>query len=201
VTIDELTPLLEAWYEVAPGGLGLGPALTAGVRNPTLRKFYAKLGKLAELDAPWWRVGGQDSFLPLHQLRLEDGLTVFGVENQGCFIIAAPDAAEGNVFGSGDGLADDRVSTLTDLQVPLEECIVTFVLRETVLTSEPLGHRTTPDVIHAAKAGRHYRGRYVDRDEYDDFWWSDEVLVMNIAPFDYEKLVARKGAWRAPPHP
>jgi len=200
VTIDELTPLLEAWYDVEPGGLGLGAEQLADVRNPTLRSFYMRLGRLTEIDTPWWRYGGQDEFLPPHKLKTEDGATIFGVENQGCFVLAALDDANDNVVANGYMREDDGVENLVDIGVPLEECIVTFVLRESIFTTEPMNRRVTPAMITAAKAGRHHRGRFIYANTYDEFWLADDVWLMNNIAFD-ESLVAPKGAWREPVSP
>lgn len=197
MNIDHLTRLLETWYEVEVGGLGLGAERTDGIRNPTLRKFYSNLGRLADQGTPWWRVDRQDSFVPLSKLNAEWGMTVFGIENQGCFVIAAADQAETNVFGEGDGITLARLTSLTDLGVPLEECLVTFAIRETIFTSQPLEREPTAKITERAKQGVHYRGRYVCDDVFDDFWLSEDVLLLSGKALGIDQdLVAPKGAWR-----
>ncbi|MBI3437461.1 MAG: hypothetical protein HY054_02190 [Proteobacteria bacterium] len=192
--LEELTPLVEAWYEVPPGGLGLGDEKIATVENLTLRKFYAKLGQLTEIGTPWWSTGGQDEFLPVERLRQEDGLTIFGVENQGNFVIAASSDANTNAFASGIEL--DHVSTFTDVGAPLEEVIVTFVLREMVWTGRPFDRDAAADMERKARDGIHYRGRYVFRDEYDDLWLANDAILME---WSGHRLIVSKGAWRQTP--
>jgi hypothetical protein len=185
MNLEQLTDLLEKWYGAAPGALGIDRAMTANIANPILREFYARLGGLAERQTPFKHpksylrpLAAQDRVVSLSELRREGGGTIFGIENQGVFVIAASDdPAQANALVSGD-VSDLRLRELTDLGVPLEELLVTLTLQETIFSVQDRYRAGSPPLLKsrtAAMSGVRYRGRYVWPDLFLEFWLADDV--------------------------
>jgi hypothetical protein len=138
----------------------------------------------------------------LSQLRPESGATVFGVENQGVFIIAASDdPSQTNALVSGDvagDVEDLRLHEFTDLGVPLEELLATLTLRETILSVQDRYRAGSPSLLEsrtAALSGVKYRGRYVWPDFLLEFWLADDVWYTNTVG----EWAAHRNIWKQPP--
>ena len=170
MNLKQLTGHLERWYGVAPGGLGLDAVATAHIAHPTLREFYASLGALAETGTRFAHptshhrpLATQDRVLPVQELRREGDATIFAVENQGVFVIAASgDTGQQNALVAGD-ISDLRLRQLTDIGVPLEEILVTLALFETIFSVADRYPVISPPTLAKARAeaasGVRYRGR------------------------------------------
>jgi hypothetical protein len=209
MNLQQLTELLEKWYGAAPGGLGIDRAITASIANPILREFYARLGGLADPQTPYKHpksylrpLAAQDRVLPLSDLRREAGATVFGVENQDVFVIAASDdPSQTNALVSGDVAGDVeilRLRELTDLGVPLEELLVTLTLQETIFSVQDRYRTGSPPLLKsrtAASSGGRYRGRYVWPDLLLEFWLAEDVWYTN----GVGEWAAHRNIWKQPP--
>lgn len=206
MNLRQLTGLLEKWYGVTPGGLGLDAAATAHIANPMLREFYERLGALAESGSRFAHqtshhrpLATQDCVLPVSELRREGEATVFAVENQGVFVIAASDKEEQrNALAAGD-VSDLRLRQPTDIGVPLEELLVTLALSETIFSVSDRYAMISPSTLAKARAeaasGTYYRGRYVWPDLYSSFWLAENVWFMDG---DWMKSAAHRDLWRQP---
>ncbi len=205
MNLEQLTSLLEKWYSVAPGGLGLDAVATAHIANPTLREFYERLGALAESGTRFSHpkshhrpLATQDRVLPVSELRREGDATIFVLENQDVFVIAAPDqTSQTNALVAGD-VGDLRLRHLTDLGVPLDELLVTLALSETIFSVQDRYRATSPSLLKsrtAAISGVHYRGRYVWPELYSNFWLSDDVWYMDHIGCGW---AAHRSIWKQP---
>jgi hypothetical protein len=206
MNLEQLAGLLEKWYGVAPNGLGLDAAATAHIANPTLREFYERLGALAESGTrfahPTSRhrpLATQDRILPVNELRRQGDATIFVLENQDVFVIAASDKPEQqNALVAGD-FSNFRLRELTDIGVPLDELLVTLALSETIFSVSDRYAIISPATLSRARteaaSGTHYRGRYVWPELYTDFWLAENLWFMDG---DWIKLAAHRDLWRQP---
>ena len=206
MNLEQLTSLLEKWYSVAPGGLGLDAVATAHIANPTLREFYERLGALAESGTRFSHpkshhrpLATQDRVLPVSELRREGDATIFVLENQDVFVIAASDSPEQrNALVAGD-FSKRRLRQLTDIGVPLRELLVTLALSETICSVSDRYPLISPTTLAKARAdaasGTRYRWRYVWPDLHVDFWLAENVWFMDG---DWMKLAAHRDLWRQP---
>jgi hypothetical protein len=209
MNLPQLAGLLEKWYGVAPGGLGLDAATAARIANPTLREFYERLGALAEPGTRFMHptsrhrpLATQDRVLPVGELQRDGDATIFAVENQGVFVIAASaEAGQQNALVAGD-LPDVTLRQLTDIGVPLEEILVTLALFETIFSVSDRYPVISPPTLAKARAesasGIRYRGRYVWPDLYTDFWLADNVWFLDGG---WRRSAAHRDLWRYPQEP
>ena len=206
MNLRQLTGLLENWYGAAPGGLGLDAAATAHIVNSTLREFYEHLGALAEPGTRFAHptshhrpLATQDRLLPASKLRRDGDATIFVLENQDVFVIAASDNPEQqNALVAGD-VGDLRLRQLTDIGVPLEELLVTLALSETIYSVSDRYPLISPATLAKARAevasGTRYRGRYVWPDLYVEFWLAEDIWFMDG---DWMKSAAHRDLWCQP---
>jgi hypothetical protein len=209
MNLEQLAGLLERWYGVAPGGLGLDAAATDHIANPMLREFYERLGALAEPGtrfahptSPHRPLAAQDRVLPVSELRRDGDATIFAVENQGVFVIAASGETEQlHALVAGD-LPDVTLRQPTGIGVPLEEILVTLALFETIFSVSDRYLAITPSTLAKARAesasGIRYRGRYVWPDLYTDFWLAEDVWFMDGG---WRRSAAHRDLWRQPQEP
>jgi hypothetical protein len=136
--------------------------------------------------------------LPLSKLSRKAGATIFGVENQGVFVIAASDdPAQANALVSGD-VSDLRLRELTDLGVPLQELLVSLTLQETIFSVQDRYRAGSPSLLKsrtAAISGVSYRGRYVWPDLILEFWLADDVWYTD----HIGGWAAHRNLWKQPP--
>ena len=208
MTLSELQTLLADWYEIDRDDLALPHTEALGELHPVLAEFYARLGGLAERDTPLrhpashhYPLATQDTIVPVSELRVEDDVTVFAHENQGNFAIGAHiDSNE--ALAKGDYLERSSYA-FEPVGVPLEELLVTLVLRETIWSVDDRYAIHADDAVRRAwgawertGAVQHYEGRYLWTDTpfrfllTRDEWYSDTVGIASVA---------FRGAWREPP--
>lgn len=205
IDFEELQDLLSSWYEVPKTELAAPDnALPQGL-NPIIEDFYRRFGALTLLKSPFAHPSSyhsplscQDQVVPLDELKSEDGYTIFSVENQGVFVVAAcDDPADPKTYAKGDAVFEEEVKEFADVGVPLQECLVTCVLRETVMSVGDRYRRITPDSLKsaslAAQAGKTVRSRYIWSDNYCTFHLSNDVWFMD---WDGMQFSAHRGLWR-----
>jgi hypothetical protein len=208
ITFDHLQDLLSDWYEVSPSDLGLPDAEVPEGINPILTDFYRHFGTLARRKSQFGHpesdntpLSCQDHIFSADELKHKDGYTIFCDENQSVFVVAASDdAADTNTYAEGDAVFQDRTTEMTDIGVPLEECLVTCVLRETIMSVNDRYRRITPEGLNAdlavAQSGQTVRSRYIWPDVYFTFHLSKDIWFMD---WDEMKFSARRGLWRHKP--
>jgi hypothetical protein len=204
----ELQDLLSNWYEVPSSDLTAPDSAVPQGLNPILEDFYCRFGALtqrksqfAHPDSHHSPLSCQDQVVPLDELKSEDGYTIFSVENQGVFAVAASDdPSDTKTYAKGDAVFEDETKELTDVCVPLQECLITCVLRETIMSVGDRYRRITPDSLkmdlQAARAGDTVSSRYIWRDNFCTFHLSNDVWFME---WDGMQFSAHRGLWRQKP--
>ena len=84
--------------------------------NPIVEDFYRRSGALTLLKSPFAHPSSyqsplscQDQVVPLDQLKTEDGYTIFSVENQGEFVVAArDDLTDRKTYAKGDAVFEEE---------------------------------------------------------------------------------------------
>lgn len=137
------------------------------------------------------------------ELKSKNGYTAFCDENQGVFVVAASDdPADTSTYAQGDAVLDDPCVEMTDTGVPLTECFVTTVLRETIMRVHDRYRLITPDSLNAAlklaKTGQTVNSRYIWPDSYCAFYLAKDVWFLD---WDGMQFAAHRGLWKQPPTP
>lgn len=204
----QLQDLLSDWYEVPPTDLGVPESAIPTWLNPILKDFYRRFGALTQRKSQFVHpesrnlpLSCQDHIVPIDELKSENGFTVFCEENQGVFVVAASnDSSDSETYASGDGVSEHFVKELTGVGVPLRECLITFVLRETILSVEDRYRRITPDslktALQAAREGETVSGRYIWSDTYFTFHLSKDVWFLDWYGM---QVASHRGLWRQKP--
>ena len=205
MNFEELQDLLSNWYEVSISALAAQHEAVPQGLNPIVQDFYRRFGALTLPKSPFAHPSSsnsplscQDQVVPLDALKSEDGYTVFSIENQGVFVVAASDdPADPNTYAKGDAVFEDQVKEFADVGVPLQECLVTCVLRETVMSVGDRYRRITPDSLmndlKVAQTGTTVRSRYIWSEDYCTFHLSNDVWFMD---WDGMQFSAHRGLWR-----
>ncbi|WP_371225671.1 hypothetical protein [Roseovarius sp. 2305UL8-3] len=205
---EQLQELLADWYEVPQSELGVPESTVPEWPNPILRDFYRRFGALTlrksnfvHPDSNNLPLSCQDHIVPIDELKSKDGFTVFCHENQGVFVVAAcDDPADTMTYAMGDAVLEGRVEEWTDVGVPLQESLVTCVLRETIMSVGDRYRRITPDSLkknrRVAEVGETVRSRYIWSDDLCTFHLSEDVWFMD---WDGMEFAARRGSWRQKP--
>lgn len=201
----ELQDLLSNWYEVPPTELGAPESAVPQGLNPILEDFYRRFGALtlsksqfAHPESHNSPLSCQDQVVPLDELKPQDGYTIFSVENQGVFAVAASNnPSDPNTYAKGDAVFEGEQKEFADVGVPLQECLITCVLRETIMSVGDRYRRITPDCLKkdllAAQAGDTVRSRYIWSESYCTFHLSNDVWFMD---WDGMQFSAHRGLWR-----
>jgi hypothetical protein len=201
----ELQDLLSNWYEVSPNELAAPESAVPQGLNPILDDFYRRFGALtlsksqfAHPKSSHSPLSCQDQVVPLAELKSQDGYTIFSVENQGVFAVAASDdPSDPNTYAKGDAVFEKDHKEFADVGVPLQECLVTCVLRETVMSVGDRYRRITPDSLKkdllVAQAGDTVTSRYIWNENYCTFHLSNDVWFMD---WDGMQFSAHRGLWR-----
>lgn len=183
----ELQDLLSNWYEVPPTELAAPESAVPQGLNPILEDFYCRFGALtlsksqfAHPESPNSPLSRQDQVVPLDELKPQDDYTIFSVENQGVFVVAASnDPSDPNAYAKGDAVFEEEQKEFADVSVPLQEYLITCVLRETIMSVGDRYRRITPDCLKkdllAAQAGHTVRSRYIWSESYCTFHLSNDV--------------------------
>jgi len=208
MNFEQLQDLLSDWYEVPPKNLGVPGSSIPNWINPILKDFYSRFGTLAQRESQFTHPASnnsplscQDHIIPTDELKTQDGFTVFCNENQGVFVVAASDdPSDTKTYARGDAVFDDHTNDLTEVGVPLQESLITCVLRETIISVNDRYRRITPDSLKAdlkaAKAGETLKSCYVWPDSHCTFHLSKDVWFMD---WDDMQFSARRGLWRRKP--
>jgi len=204
----QLQHLLADWYEVPASKLGAPEGSLPRWMNPILRDFYHRFGALTQSNSQFTHPAShhaplscQDHVIPLEELRSQDGFTVFCKENQGIFVVAAcNDQTDLETYAMGDAVSDDCVEELTAMSVPLQECLVTCVLRETIMSVGDRYRRITPATLKTAQqtasTGESIISRYIWPDTDFTFNLSKDVWFMEFGDMQF---AAHRGLWRLKP--
>lgn len=208
MNFEQLQNLLSDWYEVPPGNLGIPESSIPSRINPILQDFYRRFGALAQRksqfahpDSDNGPLSCQDHIIPVDELKAEEGFTVFCDENQSVFVVAASDdPSNTKTYAKGDGVFEYSTKKLTEVGVPLQECLVTCVLRETILSVNDRYRLITPDSLkadlRAAQTGETIKSRYIWSDIHITFHLSKDVWFMD---WDGMQSSAHRGLWRQKP--
>ncbi len=201
----ELQDLLSHWYEVPPTELAAPEGTVPQGLNPILEDFYRRFGALTLSKSQFVHpeshnspLSCQDQVVPLDELKPQDGYTIFSVENQGVFAVAASnDPSDPNTYAKGDAVFEEEQKEFADVSVPLKECLITCVLRETIMSVGDRYRRITPDCLKkdllAAQAGDTVKSRYIWSDSFFTFHLSNDVWFMD---WDGMQFSAHRGLWR-----
>ena len=192
---------------MAPGELGLEAAQVPQDLHPVLADFYRRFGTLAETQSKYrpeganHPLGTQDRILPLSEVKVEGDHWVFGVENQGVFVVAAAcDPTDLVAHARGDMVETDDPEEMNRVGVSLVDCLVCSVLRETIMSVGDRYRRLTPKIVDAALAearkGETFELAYLWPEAKLTFHLSNDVWAME---WDGMKFFARRGLWRKPP--
>ncbi|WP_298562494.1 hypothetical protein [uncultured Aliiroseovarius sp.] len=202
---DKLQELLSNWYEVPPTELAAPESAVPQGLNPILEDFYQRFGALtlrksqfANPDSNFSPLSCQDQVVPLDELNSQDGYTIFSVENQGVFVVAASnDPSDPSTYAKGDAVFDEELKDFAGVGISLQESLITCVLRETIMSVGDRYRRITPDKLKmdllAAQAGDTVVSRYIWRDSYYTFHLSKDVWFMD---WDGMQFSAHRGLWR-----
>jgi hypothetical protein len=205
---EQLQNLLSDWYEVPSSDLGIPESDIRTLSNPILKDFYRRFGALAQRKSQFAHpesrnspLSCQDHIFPIDELKTENGFTVFCDENQSVFVVAASDvSSDSETYARGDGVSDHFIRELTGVRVPLQECLITCVLRETIMSVGDRYRRITPEnlkmALQLAQAGETVRSRYIWSDSYYSFHLSKDVWFMNWGGMQF---AAHRGMWRQKP--
>ncbi len=206
--LEQLQDLLSDWYEVRPSDLGVPESAIPAWLNPVLQDFYRRFGALTLRNSLFVHpesenspLSCQDHVIPIDELKSENGFAVFCDENQSVFVVAASnDSSDNGTYARGDGVSDHFVKELTCIDVPLQECLITCVLRETILSVNDRYRRITPDslktALQVARMGKTVSSRYIWSDSYFTFHLSKDVWFMD---WDGMQFAAHRGLWRKRP--
>lgn len=199
-TFDDLAHYLADWYDAHPAEFALSKAAVAGIANPILQDFYRKFGALAEPDTRFKNpkshcrpFSAQDTILPVGELQSKDGYTVFGVENQGVFVIAAAESNDAGAYAAGDCIAETTVE-MTSVNVPLMECLITFALGETIFSVyDTKSSLTEAEALQQAQTGLHVRSAYLWQEAPTKFYLTPDLWLMDR---DGMIFFAEKDQWQ-----
>jgi len=207
MTFEEFEQLISNWYEVDSKDLSIDGDTIPADFHPILREFYRKFGNLAERDTPFkvkdsyeGPFAGQDFIAPLSEVKHENNFTIFGHECQGNFrISASKNTSYLNAYADGDWNFDDSIEGFQNTNIPLQECLITFALKETIASALFFSSGSKKEentLLRRAASGQKYTSRYIWENEPYTFFLSDEVWCMRLGQ---QYCFAQKNDWKKPP--